>query len=154
MRRICENVCIGTFFEDIRTCDCFLWRAISFMNELKKVKEDNRLTFWHCDQFEDLMEFYSFDLAQEKKIILLKEKPVVSCYKALYHKDYLSCVSKDKLRDDCLADIELPDDTLVNCAFYLEDELTSFDGLCFNCKFNLLSSVSDRFHKINRNGLQ
>ena len=33
-----ENVCIGTFFEDIRTCDCFLWRTISFMDELKKIK--------------------------------------------------------------------------------------------------------------------
>ena len=154
MCRIDENVRMGTFFEDIRTCDCFLWRTISFMNELRKIKEDTRLTFWYCDQFEDLMGFYSFDLAQENKIILLKEKPVVCCYKALYHKDYLSYVSRNKLRDDCLAEVGLPGDALANCAFYLEDELMFFDRLCFNCKFNLLSSVSDSFDKINRYGLQ
>ena len=124
------------------------------MNKIKKVEENSRPMFWHCDQFEDLMRFYSFDLVQGKKFILLKEKPVVCCYEELYHKDYLSYVSKEKVRDDCLADIELPVDTLANCAFYLEDELTSFDRLFFNCKFNLLSSVSYSFHKINRNGLQ
>ena len=90
----------------------------------------------------------------EKKIILVKEKPVVCCYNALYHAVYLSYVVKDDLFDDCLIDIRLPDGTNGNCALYLENELTSFSRSCFKCKFNFLSSVSDSFHKIERYNFQ
>ena len=151
MRRVDKMTKTDTFFEEIRTCDCFLQRTISFMSKLKKLKQiGNIITVWHCDIFEDFMGIHSGNFPRKKKFYLGKGKAVVCCYNAPYHADYLFYVVKDDLFNDCLIDVRLPDGTRGNCALYLENEIMSFNRLCFNCKFNFLTSVSDSFYKINR----
>ena len=155
MRRVDKMTKMDTFFEEIRTCDCFLQRTISFMSKLKKLKQiGDSIIVWHHNIFEDFMGIHSDNFPGKKFFILVKKKPVVCYYNALCHADYLSYVVKDDLFDNCLIDIRLPDGTHVNCALYLENELTSFNRLCFKCKFSFLSSVSGSFHKIKRYGFQ
>ena len=68
------------------------------------------------------------------------------CYgSALYHRHYLDFVSNQELFGDCQCDMMLVDDTLGNCLFYSEYDLSNMDRLCFACSINFLKMVSVRF---------
>ena len=60
-----------------------------------------------CYIFEDWMGIHTENISQKKIFVLLKYEPIVCCYGALYHSDYLSFVSKDELFENCLVDITL-----------------------------------------------
>ena len=69
MKRVDKMTKTDTFFEEIRTCDCFLQKTISFMSKLKKLKQiGNSITVWHCDVFEDFMGIHSDNFPRKKKL--------------------------------------------------------------------------------------
>ena len=62
-----------------------------------------------------------------------------------HHQDYLDFVSNEELFADCQCDMMLADDSLGNCLFYSEYDLSNMDRLCFACSISFLKMVSVRF---------
>ena len=85
------------------------------------------------------------DLLSNKMYSLFGKISVICCDLPLYQYDYLDFVSNEELFADCQCDMMLVDDTLGNCLFYSEYDLSNFDRLCFACSINFLKMVSAPF---------
>ena len=130
--------------KEIRVCDCFLDFAICFMRKFVRVSGAREI----IDVFVETIcqaEFF-----KNKMFAVISDISIACCNNALYQFDYMEFISKTDMFDKCLCDLPSIRGAR-NCKFYIDDETEKFDKLCFNCKFNLLNSVSVRFYKITKN---
>ena len=123
----------------------FIDSKIKFLREIREVKcADSE----QCvDEFQERFgeTTLNIDLLSNKIYSLFGKISVICCDLALYQYDYLDFVSNEELFADCQCDMMLVDDTLGNCLFYSEYDLSNFDRLCFACSINFLKMVSAPF---------
>ena len=123
----------------------FIDSTIKFLREIREVKcADSE----QCvDEFQERFgeTTLNIDLLSNKIYSLFGKISVICCDLALYQYDYLDFVSNEELFADCQCDMMLVDDTLGNCLFYSEYDLSNLDRLCFACSINFLKMVSARF---------
>ena len=86
----------------------------------------------------------NIDLPSNKIYSLFGKISVICCDLALYQCDYLDFVSNEELFADCQCDMMLVDNTLGNCSFYSEYDLSNMERLCFACSIDFLKRVSVR----------
>ena len=131
--------------EEIRVCDCFINSTIKVLREIREAKH---VGSEQCvDEFQERFDEIklNINLRYNKIYSLFGKISVICCVLALYQCDYLDFVSNEELFADCQCDMMLVDDTLGNCLFYSEYDLSNINRLCFACSINLLKRVSVQF---------
>ena len=128
--------------EKIRVCDCFIDLTITFLREIRDVK---CVDSTQCvDEFQERFDKITLNIdLPSNRIYSLFGKLCVICFGlALYQCDYLDFVSEELLFADCQCDMMLVDDTLGNCLYYSEYDLSNMERFCFACLINFLKMVS------------
>lgn len=136
----CEANDSNFTIQEIQVCDCFIDLTLNIFREIVYVNSVNELR----ERFDKIT--LKTEILQQKIYSLFGKISVICCKLALYQDDYLVFISTEDLFAKCDCDISLPD-RLVCCSFYLENDLSNFDRLCFNCSVNFLKMVSIRFVK-------
>ena len=129
--------------EEIRVCDCFI--DSTFLREIREVKcadSEQRVDEFQ-ERFDEIT--LNIDLSSNKIYSLFGKISIICCDLALYQYNYLDFVSNEELFANCQCDMMLVDDTLANCLFYSEYDLSNINRLCFVCSINFLKMVSARF---------
>ena len=131
--------------KEIRVCDCFIDSTIKFLREIGEAKHVGRE---QCvDEFQERFDeiTLNIDLRNNEIYSLFGKISVICCVLVLYQYDYLDFVSNEEHFADCQGDMMLVDDTLGNCLFYLQHDLSNINRLHFACLINLLKRVSVQF---------
>ena len=131
--------------EEIRVCDCYIDSTIKFLREIRDVK---CVDSTQCA--DDVQEKFgkitlNIDLPSNRIYSLFSKISVIWCGLALYQCDYLDFASDEVRFADCQCDMMLVDDTLGNCLYSSENDLSNMERLCFACSINFLKMVSARF---------
>ena len=131
--------------DESRVCDCFIDSTIKFLREIREVKcvDSEQCVDEFQERFDEIT--LNVDLLSNKMYSLFGKISVICCDLPLYQYDYLDFVSNEELFADCQCDVMLVDDTLDNCLFYSEYDLSNINRLCFACSINFLKMVSVRF---------
>ena len=131
--------------KDIRVCDCFIDLTIKFLREIREVKcVDSK----QCvDEFQERFDEITLNIAlpSNKIYSLFGKISIICCELALYQRDFLDFVLNEEIFADCQCNMMLVDDTLGNCLFYSEYDLSNMDRLRFACSTNCLKMVSAPF---------
>ena len=130
--------------KEIRVCDCFIDSTIKFLREIGEAKHVGRE---QCvDEFQERFDeiTLNIDLPSNKIYSLFGKISAICCDLALYQCDYLDFVSNEEIFADCQCDMMLVDNTLGNCSFYSEYDLSNMERLCFACSIDFLKMVSVR----------
>ena len=118
--------------EEVRTCDCFLEPVLNFFKKHRGLSGANVMR--HCF---DKITSHANCSKNEVVYSLLSSVSVVCCQNALYQSDYLNFVTKTQFYHECQSALPIMDE-LHGCILYIDDDLENF---------NLLQSVSARFHR-------
>ena len=131
--------------EEIRVCDCFIDSTIKFLREIRDVKcvDNTQCVDEFQERFDEIT--LNIDLPSNRIYSMFGKISVIGCGLALNQCDYLDFVSDEVLFADCQCDMMLVDDTLGNCLYYSEYDLSNMERLCFACSINFLKMVSARF---------
>ena len=125
----------------IRVCNCFLNNVVHLMQKLSGMTNVNEIR----DAFEESI--WVVEYPKNIMHVLLGLVSVNCCSDALYKSDYMKVVSIEEMSEECECDMP---PRLANCAFYLDNDLSDCEAICFKCRCNLLKFVSVSFHKVKK----
>ena len=119
--------------EEIRVCDCFIDYTIKFLRQIRDVKcVDSTLCVEEFqERFDEIT--LNIDLPSNRVYSPFRKISVIYCRLAMYQCNYLDFVSDELLFADYQCDMMLVDDTLDNCLYYSEYDLSNMKKLSFAC---------------------